>query len=176
MVIFWKCYFPTNFSHFLNYFSASKQILYQEITTTHTLAPTENPPLSTQNPPPHNTETTKTPPSTPPQQQQQNQRSKRSSRSAREWLAIKQIGDDQTRFKREREIEIEKERDWRCELRTQQCKLDGTISPLRLGLGRDLAHSPYSLFFLSLCCFARLWLLLSLSLSLFACLYFPEGI
>ena len=73
---------------------------------------------------------------------------RRESRSAREWLAIKQIEDDQTRFKREREIE--KERDRWCKLRTRWPELDGAISPLRLDLGRDLAHSPYSLFFLSL--------------------------
>ena len=44
---------------------------------------------------------------------------------------------DQTRFKREREIE--KERDWRCELRTRRRELDYAISSLCLGLGRDLA-------------------------------------
>ena len=78
-------------------FSAISQFLtkfYIKKSTTilHTPAPTDNLSLSTQNPPPHNTETTKTPQPTPPQQQQ-NQRSNRSSRLVREWLARKQIGD-----------------------------------------------------------------------------------
>ena len=47
LVIFWKCYFPTNFSHFLSHF-----LNFQTN-------------FISQNPPPHNTETTKTPPPTP---------------------------------------------------------------------------------------------------------------
>ena len=65
------------FSQFPNKFYSRKS------TSTHTLAPTENPPLSTKNPPPHNTKTTKTPPPTPPQQQQKNQRSKKER--LRDW-------------------------------------------------------------------------------------------
>ena len=143
LVIFWKCYFPTNFSHFLNHF-----LNFQTN-------------FISQNPPPHNTETTKTPPPTPlPKykiRDQRDQVDRRESRSAREWLARKQIGervigDDQTRFKREREIKKERDR-WR-ELRTWRRELDGAILPLRLGLG----HCSLSL--LSL-------LSLSLSLSLY---------
>ena len=66
------------FSQFPNKFYIRKS------TSTCTPAPTENPPLSTQNLPPHNTKTTKTPPPTPPQQQQQqNQRLKRER--LRDW-------------------------------------------------------------------------------------------
>ena len=74
LVIFWKCYFPTNFSHFLSYFLSFQKNFISENPppppTENLPAPTENPPLSTQNLPPHNTKTTKTPPPTLPQQQQ----------------------------------------------------------------------------------------------------------
>ena len=79
LVIFWKCYFPTNFSHFLSHF-----LNFQTN-------------FISQNPPPHNTETTKTPPPTPlPKykiRDQRDQVDRRESRSAREWLARKQIGE-----------------------------------------------------------------------------------
>ena len=95
----------------------------------------------------------------------------RESKLAREWSTIKQIGDDQTRFKREKEIE--KERDRRCELRTWCRELDGAILPLHLGLGH-CSLSLLSLLSLSLSTVPlRLWVLLSLSLSLFACLWVP---
>ena len=74
-----KMLFSYKFFTFSQSFSQLPNKFYiRNLTTTHTLAPTENPPapienppLSTQNPPPHNTKTTKTPPPTPPQQQQQ---------------------------------------------------------------------------------------------------------
>ena len=79
LVIFWKCYFPTNFSHFLSHFlNFQKNFI-------------------SQNPTPHNTETTKMPPPTPlPKNKirdQRDQADRRESRSAREWLARKQIGE-----------------------------------------------------------------------------------
>ena len=40
LVLFWKCYFLTKFSHFLGYLSASKQILLQKISK---LQPNPNP-------------------------------------------------------------------------------------------------------------------------------------
>lgn len=129
-------------------FSQLPNKLYiRKSTTTHTPAPTKNPQLSTQNPPPHNTETTKMPPPTPPQQQQKNQRSKRSSKAAREWSARKQIGErvigDQADLRRSDPIqkgEGDQERE-RSAARTANSatELDSAISPLRLGLGRDLA-------------------------------------
>ena len=81
LVIFWKCYFPTNFSHFLSYFLSFQKNFISENPppppTENLPTPTENPPLSTQNPPPHNTKTTKTPPPTLPQQQQKKIRDQR---------------------------------------------------------------------------------------------------
>ena len=46
---------------FFTFSQLPKNFYLRKSTTTHTLAFTENPPLSTQNPPPHNTKTTKTP-------------------------------------------------------------------------------------------------------------------
>ena len=62
MLFFYKFFtFSQPFSQLPNKFYITKS------TTTHTSAPTENPLLSTQNPPPQNIETTKTPPPRPPQ-------------------------------------------------------------------------------------------------------------
>ena len=57
-VTFCKCYFPTNFSHFLSHFPNFQTNFISQ----NPPSPTENPPLSTQNLPPHNKKTTKTPP------------------------------------------------------------------------------------------------------------------
>ena len=82
LVTFWKYYFPTKFSHFLNHFLSFQTNFISE-NHHHPHTNTHRKSTTSQNPPPHNTKTTKTPPPTPPQQQQKNQRSKRSSRSAR---------------------------------------------------------------------------------------------
>ena len=92
-----------------------------------------------------------------------NQRSKRSSRSAREWSAIKQIGDDQTRFKREREI---------GGVNWELGATNSTARSCRCVWGWAVAHSPHSLFFLSLSlpfCYVRESSFLSLFLSLRVC-------
>ena len=68
-VTFCKCYFLTNFSHFLSHFLSFQTNFISQ----NPLSPIENPPLSTQNPPPHNKKTTKTP---PPQQQQPKKKKK----------------------------------------------------------------------------------------------------
>ena len=125
-------------------------------TTTHTPPPPENPPLSTQNPPPHNTETTKTPPPTPPQQQQKNQRL---SRSAREQIDKRVIGDQADRRwsdpvqkgEGDRERVRLAARTENSAARSRRCVWGwGAISPLHLGLGCCLL-SLLSLLSLSLC-------------------------
>ena len=73
LVTFWKCYFPTNLSHFLSF--------QTNFISQNPLSLIENPSLSTQNPPPHNRKTTKTP---PPQQQQPKKKKKKNQRSKRE--------------------------------------------------------------------------------------------
>ena len=191
VVTFWKCYFPTNFSHFLSF--QTNFIL-------------ENPPPSTHQHSQkihhylHNTHhyTTQKPPQHHHPHHHNNNKKIRDQREKvnRRMAATRSKGDDMTQRRmgrsrgrwrlnlvqksklregggresdcklreREREIEKESDRSWvmgdetgQAVVGFMQCDLAGTISPARLGLGCDLAHSLYSLFLL----FLSLWVFVS---------------
>ena len=161
VVTFWKCYFLTNFSPFLSF--QTNFIL-------------ENPPPPTHHHPQkiphylHNTHHHTT--QKPPKHHHPHQR--RMGRSRGRWRLnlvqkskLREGGGRESDCKlmeREREIEKESDRSWvmgdetgQAVVGFMQCDLAGTISPTRLGLGRNLAHSLYSLFLL----FLSLWVFVS---------------
>ena len=136
MVIFWKCYFPKKFSHFLSYFLSFQPNFISE-----------NLPLSTHQHPrtiyhyPHKTHhhiTQKPPKRHHPhyhnQKKKKNQRSKRSSRSATiqvrvcEWRTVENRASQRPWFRNQfgRARAIRRCRGWRSRLwRLEDCR-DGT--------------------------------------------------
>ena len=172
LVLFWKCYFPTNFSHFLSYFlsiqtnfiienfkiTAKSQSIEQITAKSQHHTPPKlqfNPRQQTSAIKSHNHQNTTT---TPPQQQQKSKSHRNQNHIEREISGSKV---------RSRRGEIEWRRDRRrdrvarCCDRRNQCDLVRAVIGLELGVRwRCRRHDLGSFFFLSR--------VLSLSLSLCA--------
>ena len=169
LVLFWKCYFPTNFSHFLSYFlniqtnfiTENFKITAKSQSTEQITAKSQHhtPPKLQFNPrqqtpaiKSHNHQNTTT---TPPQQQQKSKSHRNQNHTQREIDGSKALGRRRDRAKARSSGVV---RSARCCDRRDRCDLVHAIIGLELGVHRRRQRRDLSLlFFLSLSLSLSVW-------------------